>query len=252
MVSPELAAGARKNGRRGEEQGSKNSENSGNGNAEKQQQAADGESGKQNRDKTTSQEETTETGAESTDSASDKQARKDQRRADEEAASDESAGDGGRGVARRQRADANSSGDSSTTTDSSSAADEENTRRAKNLAQNRDRDEEQTADPTSEDPAAPAPITTTNPNVALDDLLRDAGVFDVGPLVETNSDVVANVSPGGGFAFARSGNIIAISGPDGATVINTEDPDFLVSTNTGRIFGEPSADGGNNDVDFTS
>jgi hypothetical protein len=67
--------------------------------------------------------------------------------------------------------------------------------------------------------------------------------------VEANDDVVATVSASGGFAFARSDGVIAVTGPDGATIIQTDD----VTTGTnGTDPSEPSDDGGNNDMDFTS
>ena len=68
-------------------------------------------------------------------------------------------------------------------------------------------------------------------------------------MVEANDDVIATVSTSGGFAFARSGDVIAVTGPDGASIIQTGD----VTTGTrGTTPPEPSDDGGNNDLDFSS
>jgi hypothetical protein len=63
-------------------------------------------------------------------------------------------------------------------------------------------------------------------------------------VVEANDDVIATVSTSGGFAFARSDGVIAVTGPDGATIIQADD------ATTGTT--EPSDDGGNNDMDFAS
>ena len=53
-------------------------------------------------------------------------------------------------------------------------------------------------------------------------------------------------APSGGFAFARSGDVVAVSGPDGASIIQTGDVN--AGTN-GTNPAEPSPDGGNNNVD---
>ncbi len=245
MVSPEITS-ARKNGRRVDEQRAKDSKQGDSESNTKKQQDADQESDKQNRDKNTSSEADSQVEAQSAEIKSEKRARRDERQAEEETATDESAGGGSRRVSRRQEADSSSNENPNT------SADEGTTRHSKDFAQYRNRTEEQEAEASVENPVTPGQIATSNPNVLLDDLLLDAGAFNVGSVVEGNGDVVANVSPGGGFAFARSGNVVAISGPDGATILHTDDPDYRVSTNTAPRATEPSPDGGNNDVDFTS
>jgi hypothetical protein len=67
-------------------------------------------------------------------------------------------------------------------------------------------------------------------------------------VVDANDDVLASVSTSGGFAFARSGDVIAVSGPDGASIVHTGD------VNTGTTGASPAdpSDGGNNDVEFAS
>jgi hypothetical protein len=91
----------------------------------------------------------------------------------------------------------------------------------------------------------------SNPNVALDDVpdLSEAEL-----VIEANPDVIASVSSSGGFAFARSGDVIAISGPDGASIIQSDDPEVGVTLDpiVDEPFDEPSDDGGNNDIDFSS
>jgi hypothetical protein len=99
-------------------------------------------------------------------------------------------------------------------------------------------------------PAADEPDVTTvapaNPNVIINDV-PSSPIADL--VVEANDDVIAQVSTSGGFAFARSGDVIAVSGPDGASIIHTGD----VTTGTsGTSPAEPSDDGGNNDVEFSS
>ena len=108
-------------------------------------------------------------------------------------------------------------------------------------------DKNQRDDEPAETPT-PTPTPTTNPNVAIDDV--PAG-DDLELVVQSNPDVIANVSSRGGFAFAQSNGVTAISGPDGAKIIQTGE------TATGTIPGtatptEPPADGGNNDTDFAS
>jgi hypothetical protein len=103
---------------------------------------------------------------------------------------------------------------------------------------------------TGESPPRNAPDATSatpaNPNVVIDDV-PDTSIGDL--VVQANDNVLASVSSSGGFAFARSGDVIAVSGPDGASIVHIGD----VSTGTsGTRPTEPSDDGGNNDVGFTS
>jgi hypothetical protein len=88
--------------------------------------------------------------------------------------------------------------------------------------------------------------TPANPNVAIDHL-PDTSLNDL--VVQGNDNVLASVSTSGGFAFARSGDVIAVSGPDGASIIQSGN----VNTGTsGTTPAEPSDGGGNNDVGFAS
>jgi len=88
--------------------------------------------------------------------------------------------------------------------------------------------------------------TPANPNVAIDDI-PDTSPNDL--VVQGNDDVIATVSTNGGFAFARSGDVVAVTGPDGASIIRTGGE--TTGTN-GTNPSEPSPDGGNNNVDFAS
>jgi hypothetical protein len=115
--------------------------------------------------------------------------------------------------------------------------------------------EQQADEPTADSPPDNSPptnvpdassVTPANPNVAINDI-PSSPTADL--VVDANDHVVANVSTSGGFAFARSGDVIAVSGPDGASIIQTGD----VSTGTsGTSPAEPSDGGGNNDVGFSS
>jgi hypothetical protein len=109
------------------------------------------------------------------------------------------------------------------------------------------REFEQRADgaPASDVPDATS-ATPANPNVVIEDI-PSSPIADL--VVDANDDVIASVSTSGGFAFARSGDVIAVSGPDGASIIQTGD---VNTGTTGTSPTEPSADGGNNDVGFTS
>jgi hypothetical protein len=82
--------------------------------------------------------------------------------------------------------------------------------------------------------------------VAIDHL-PDTSPNDL--IVQGNDNVLASVSSSGGFAFARSGDVIAVSGPDGASIIQSGN----VNTGTsGTTPAAPSDGGGNNDVGFAS
>lgn len=108
------------------------------------------------------------------------------------------------------------------------------------------REFEQQADEPADDTPAQTTVTPANPNVVVDDI-PGTSIADL--VVEANDDVIATVSTSGGFAFARSGDVIAVTGPDGATIIQTGD---VTSGTSGTIPAEPSDDGGNNDLVFSS
>jgi len=90
-------------------------------------------------------------------------------------------------------------------------------------------------------------VTPANPNVAVDHVPDTSSLNDL--VVQGNDHVLASVSTSGGFAFARSGDVIAVSGPDGASIIQSGD----VNTGTsGTNPATPSDSGGNNNTDFAS
>jgi hypothetical protein len=94
--------------------------------------------------------------------------------------------------------------------------------------------------------------TPANPNDVIDnndviDSIPSTSINDL--VVNANDDVIASTT--GGFAFARSGDVIAVSGPDGASIVQTGNA--TTGTNgTGPAPVEPSPDGGDNNMDFSS
>ena len=93
-------------------------------------------------------------------------------------------------------------------------------------------------------------VLPTNPTVGFTDIPDASGVnllFDATP------NLIAGLSRSGGVAFYRSGDMTAISGPYGAS-LTSGDVRAISRPNGAFLFGldEPSADGGNNDPDFTS
>jgi hypothetical protein len=106
-------------------------------------------------------------------------------------------------------------------------------------------------------------VTRANPDVFIHDV-PDFSINDL--MVEANDDLLPAVSSSGGFAFARSGDVIAFTGPDGASfarsgdVIAVRGPDGASIVHTGDVSAgtrgtdpvEPPDDGGNNDPGFMS
>ncbi len=153
--------------------------------------------------------------------------------------------DGGREKTRAEsdrqeakRQDAATDSDESSRNDDRGGSDQDNGRRAHDLEQRADEV------PVADDPV-PTVAAPTNPNVVITDTPE---TISADLVVEANPDVIASVSSSGGFAFARSNNVTAFTGPDGATIIQSGP---VVPTSTADPV-EPSDDGGNNDLDFTS
>lgn len=78
---------------------------------------------------------------------------------------------------------------------------------------------------------------------------------DLDLIVESSDNVIASVGTNGGFAFARSGDVVVVTGPDGAKIIH--DPEGNISPSTPQTPtpdepADPGDDGGNNDMDFAS
>ena len=92
---------------------------------------------------------------------------------------------------------------------------------------------------------------TTNPNVSVNATPDD----DPTLVVESNPGVIASVSARDGFAFARSDDIVAVTGPDGASIVRADSfvpPGSATSPPPPTSDNEPIDDGGNNDIGFTS
>ena len=163
---------------------------------------------------------------------------RDETRSQDDESSEQGGSDSGknRGESRRGDDDSDSSSRNSSSADDDSS--QESGRRVREF--------EQQADEPADDTPAPTTVTPANPNVVVDDI-PGTSIADL--VVEANDDVIATVSTSGGFAFARSGDVIAVTGPDGATIIQTGD---VTSGTSGTNPPEPSDDGGNNDLDFSS
>ncbi len=171
--------------------------------------------------------------------SNDKAEKRERREDRNEDVADESSPEENRVVSRRQDAKTESADDD---------AGERSGRRTEELAQNRTRDDEPIDDQIDTGAVPTTPVAPSNPNVSLSDI-PDLSTAEL--VIEANPDVVASVSSSGGFAFARSGNVIAVSGPDGARIIQTDDVEDVV-TPSPILDDEPSDDGGNNDMDFLS
>jgi hypothetical protein len=233
VTSPRGVDAERMGGRRADNQDRKNDDARNNRDTSEESSQSEKGSGQRNDGKASS--ETRDSGAKSNDSG--KRDRNESTNENSETR-EQRATDGG-----KTRSESRRNSDSDSESSQSSVADHD----PHQHAGRRFREFEQRADgaPASDVPDATS-ATPANPNVVIEDIPRSP-IADL--VVNANEDVVASVSTSGGFAFARSGDVIAVSGPDGASIIQTGD----VSTGTsGTSPAEPSADGGNNDVGFTS
>ena len=233
VTSPQFADAARKGERRADNQDRKNDDARNNRNTSEENKKSETASDQRNDGKT---------GEETSDSSarSDKSGKRDRTESTDE--NDESreqkVADSGktRGESRR-----NSDSDSDT---SKTSADDNDS----NLQSDRHvrRLEQRANDLPADDVPGATSATPANPNVVIDDA-PSSPIADL--VVDANDDVIASVSASGGFAFARSGDVTAVSGPDGASIIQTGD---VSSGTSGTSPAEPSDDGGNNDVGFSS
>lgn len=222
-VSPQIAGAARKSGRRTDDQERRNDDDKNNREDRDQKNQNERGSDQENGDKAS---------AENRDSE-EKSGKRDRNesRSENDESDDQGGSDNGtsRGESRRKDEDSDSRSREASSEDDSG---EGGGRRVREF-------EQEAADPVA-DPAPPPAAPPTNPNVVIDDT-PTSSIADL--VVEANEDVIATVSASGGFAFARSGGVTAVTGPDGASIIQTGD----VTTPA-----EPSDDGGNNDLDFAS
>jgi hypothetical protein len=236
VTSPRGVEAERIGGRRADNQDRKNDDARNNRDTSEESSQSEKGSGQRNDGKASA--ETRDSGAKSNDSG--KRDRNESTNENSETR-EQRATDGG-----KTRSESRRNSDSDSESSQSSVADHD----PHQHAGRRFREFEQRADgaPASDVPDATSatPANPNNPNVVIEDIPRSP-IADL--VVNANDDVIASVSTSGGFAFARSGDVIAVSGPDGASIIQTGD----VSTGTsGTSPAEPSADGGNNDVGFTS
>ena len=145
---------------------------------------------------------------------SDKSGKRDRNetRSQDDDGGEQSGSDGGKSRGESRRRDADSDSSSGETSPADDVASQRSGRRVQEF--------EQQADEPADDTPAPTRVTPANPNVVVDDI-PSSSIADL--VVEANDDVVATVSTSGGFAFARSGDVIAVTGPDGATIVHTGD-----------------------------
>ena len=233
-MSPHVADAARKSERRDDNQ-ARNNDDSGDNRQEPSQNEQ--EAKRKNDDRASSEDRET-----SDESRSAEKRDRDDRRQEDDVSSEQGGSDGGksRGDSSRRDADSDSGSRDDSSTDNDS---DQSGRRVRELEQEVD---EPLEDVPVEDVPAPTTITPGNPNVVVEDI-PTTSIADL--VVEANDDVIATVSTSGGFAFARSGDVIAVTGPDGASIIQTGD----VNAGTrGTPPEEPSDDGGDNDMDFLS
>jgi hypothetical protein len=233
VTSPRVASAERIGGRRDDNQDRKNDDARNNRDTSEQGSQSEKESGQRNDGKAT---------AESSDASaksdkSDKRDRTESTDANDENREQRATDDGKtRGESRR-----NSDSDSDS---SETSAEDDNSHQH---AGRRFREFEQRANgaPADDVPDVTS-VTPANSNVVID-VIPSSPIADL--VVDANDDVLASVSTSGGFAFARSGDVIAISGPDGASIVQTGD---VNTGTTGASPTGPSDDGGNNDVEFSS
>ena len=225
-VTPQIAEATRK-GQRGSDNQQRKNDDPGNGRDEREQRDQKESGSDEGSDKASTE------ARDSTDESGRSQKRaRDESRNEEDDRNGQGGSNNGRtqDESSRQNADSDaSSRDRSSGNDDSSEA---GGRRVREF-------EQQVEEPVEDTPAVTT-VTPANPNVVIDDI-PTTSIADL--VVEANDDVIATVSASGGFAFARSGEVIAVTGPDGASIIQAGE----VTTPP-----EPSDDGGNNDVDFSS
>lgn len=219
-ASPQITLGARKYDRRDDDERAKDDE---------REKRRDEDQGDNKNDETKAE-------RQESDEQAARQERREERAADEDDVKSESKGDDNRSVSRRQDSDSDANDDAPGGRDGGS----------RELAQS-SRDDDPADDEPAADPPVTAPVAPANPNVAVD-AIPDLSEAEL--VIESNPDVIASVSSSGGFAFARSGNVIAVSGPDGARIIQADDPEAVADPDPEPV--DPGDDGGNNDMDFSS
>ena len=233
-VSPDVADAARNGDRRDDNQGGKNDDTENNqGHREEKNQ---NERGSDRENDRKASEEDQDTGGKSDKSAKNGN---DESRSENDGKGNHDDSTGGKSDRDARRQDAESKSNSSESSSEESNSHQHGGRHVREF-------EQRAEDVPGDDTPDQISVTQENPNVTVDDVPATS-VNDL--VVEANDNVIASVSTSGGFAFARSGGVTAVTGPDGASIILTGD----VTTGTrGTTPTEPSDDGGDNDMDFSS
>jgi hypothetical protein len=230
-ASPQVADAARPSERRADKQ-ERNDDDASN-NRDKSEGSKQSETASDQRNDDKANAETRDSGAKSDNSG--KRVRDESTNENDESRETRATDDGKtRGESRR-----NSDSDSSETSAEDQGSLEHTGRRSRGF-------EQRAEDEPLDDVPDAITVTPANPNVVADGI-PSSPIADL--VVDANEDVLASVSTSGGFAFARSGDVIAVSGPDGASIIQTGD-ESTDTIDTSPV--EPLDDGGNNDVDFVS
>jgi hypothetical protein len=247
-IGPEVAAAARRSDRRSDDH--VRNDDAAQGNEDDGSKQTQDEQGSDRKSDSKASAEDHGTGDKSGDSG--KSDRNQQRSADDQSGG-QNGSDSDKGRDGSGRRDAHSD---STSTDRNSTDDHSHHHSVRQVQDFRQKANNSTADSTPSDSKATdstsdhTPDVTTatpaNPNVSMDHV-PSTSVNDL--LVQGNDHVIASVSTNGGFAFARSGDVVAVTGPDGASIIQSDEVN--AGTN-GTNPAEPSPDGGNNETSFAS
>jgi hypothetical protein len=237
-ISPEIADAARKSDRHDHSEGrtKDDAQDNPDDNAEKTQD-------EQKADRKNDAEASDEDGNTGDKSGKPGKHDRNEERSGSDESSDQNGSDGGksRGDSPRRHADSDS-----TSRENSSADDDSHYHGGRHVRDFAQRADEAPDDSPQDDLPDVTTVTPANPNVLIDDV-PDTSINDL--VVQGNDNVLASVSTSGGFAFARSGDVVAVTGPDGASIMQTGD---VTAGTSGTIPAEPSEDGGNNNADFLS
>jgi hypothetical protein len=237
-ISPEIADAARRNGRRNGNQGRNNDEAQSNQDARADKTQTEQESDGKNGSKASAQGEDT---GEKSGKAGKHNRNEGQTGSDESSDQSRSGDEKSSGDTKQRSSDSSSSSDETSTADETSH--HHGGRRIQEFAQGADGP---THDASVDHALHQSSANLADPGVFLDHV-PDASIADV--VAQSSDDVVAGVSSSGGFAFARSGDVIAVSGPDGASIVQSGD---VIAGTRGTSPVEPPDDGGNNNPDYFS
>jgi hypothetical protein len=237
-ISSEVAAAARRNGRRNGNQGRNDDEAQSNQDARGEKTQNEQESGGKNGSKAS-------TAGEDTGDKSGKSGKhnRNEGQTGNDENSNQSGSDDGKSSGDHKGRSSDSNSNSSETSAANENSQHHGNRRVQEFTQ---RAHEPTHDASPDHALHQASASLPDPGVFLDHV-PITSIADV--VAQSNDDVVAGVSSSGGFAFARSGDVIAISGPDGASVVQSGD---VIAGTRGTSPVEPPDEGGNNNPDYFS